>query len=176
MGQSIIIKQTGNNDFHNDLKFSLEASQERFWDKVYKKAFPDMIKSEICSDLHWQKQGVDRVIYMSSGHSIHIDEKIRRKVYNDILLEFLSNDVTGAPGWMEKSLSIDYMAYAFLPIKKVYLFPWQMLRRTWISFKEEWTNKYPTIKAQNNGYVTHSLAIPLSVLKKKVNAATIIKL
>ena len=172
----MIIKQTGNNNFHDDLSFSLEASLEGFWNEVYIKAFPDMIRSEICSDLNWQKQGVDRVVYLATGHSIHIDEKVRREVWPDILLEYLSNSRTGAPGWINKQLSIDYLAYGFLPTKRVYLFPWQMLRRAWIKYGESWQKDHKNIRAQNVGYHTMSVAIPIKELRSKVNNATIIQL
>ena len=174
--RNFIIKQTGNNDFNSDLEFSLDASLENFWDEVYEKAFPDMIGSEICKDIHWQKQGVDRVVYMGTGHSVHIDEKVRREVWPDILLEYLSNSRIGATGWINKPLSIDYLAYAFLPTKRVYLFPWPMLRRAWIEYKELWKGSYKKVRAQNHGYHTLSVAVPISELRIKVNNAMIIQL
>ena len=164
------------NDFETDLRYSYESSIEEFWDAVYKKAFPDLVNTEKCTDLHWQRQGVDRVINLSSGHTLHVDEKCRREVYQDILLEYTSNDTTGSPGWIEKTLGIDYLAYAFMPIETVYLFPWQMLRRAWLHYGAEWKKEYKNVPAKNQGYTTWSVVVPIKVLRGAVNSATIIKL
>ena len=164
-------------DFQTDLKFSEEASDEPFWDAVYKKAFPNLVNHMACGgDNNSQRRGVDRVIHLANGKTLYIDEKKRREDWNDILLEYISVDATNAPGWMEKDLAIDYLAYAFMPSKTVYLFPWAMLRRAWQYYKEEWLEKYQLIPAQNNGYTTWNVAVPIPVLRGAVAAATIIKI
>ena len=165
------------NDFAEDLKFSEEASEEGFWQAIYQTAFPDMVGSIHCKgDNQGQRLGIDRLIYLKSGKVLFIDEKKRRVVRDDILLEYLSNDSTNAPGWMEKDLQIDYLAYAFMPIKRCYLFPWQMLRRVWLKYREEWEKEFSIPPAQNKGYRTHSVAIPINLLKKKVYLASVIQL
>jgi hypothetical protein len=123
-----------------------------------------------------QRQGVDRVILLANSKILLIDEKKRREEYPDILLEYISVDTTGAPGWMEKDLIIDYLAYAFMKSQRVHLFPWPMLRRAWCRYKDEWIDTYPIIKAQNYGYKTISVAVPTDVLRKAVSVATIIQL
>lgn len=163
--------------FKTQLAYSDAASDEPFWDAVYRKAFPDMVGNILCNmDGAGQRSGIDRLVYLSSGRDIRIDEKKRREVYNDILLEYLSNDTTGALGWMEKPLQIDYIAYAFMPLRKVYLFPWDMLRRAWLHFKPYWMEQYPRKWAQNQGYKTWSLAVPIEVLQRAVYMATVIEL
>ena len=182
---NILIEQTtSTNDFHADLKFSNEASTMDFWDQIYKKAFVDMDHTEICTDKHWQHQGVDKVVYLTNGHTYHIDEKTRRRVWPDIALEYISNDTTGTSGWMEKDLNLDYLAYAFMPIQTVYLFPWPILRRTWKHYKDQWfelarskeKNGYSIIKAPNDGYTTWSVGVPIKTLRDKEHTATIIQL
>ena len=83
----------------------------------------------------------------------------------------MSVDTTGAPGWIEKDLAIDYLAYAFMPSRTVYLFDWLMLRRAWGQFGDEWKRKYKIPPAQNNGYKTHSVAVPIKVLRNAVALA-----
>lgn len=122
-----------------------------------------------------QYLGIDRVVYLSSGKTLYVDEKLREQVYSDILLEYLSNDATGSPGWIEKDLLIDYMAYAFLPNRRCYLFDWRMLRRAWRHFKDEWMAFYDHCPAKNPGYTTWSLAVPTRVLLKAVKNASIIE-
>ena len=162
------------NDFYEDLAFSTGASLEDFWGDAYRIAFPDMVRYETCEDLDWQRLGVDRVIYLSSGHTLHIDEKTRRKVYHDIVLEYVSNDRYNTPGWIEKNLSMDYLAYAFLPTRKVFLFPWQPLRRAWETNKSNWLAKYRNVRAPNHGYNTLSVAIPIIELRREVAQAMVV--
>ena len=169
--------QPGLNDFRADLRFSIEASDEPFWDAVYRKAFPNML-SHMATVGKSQAQllGIDRVIILASGKTLYIDEKKRREVYTDVLLEFISVDTSGAPGWIEKDLQIDYLAYAFMPSKRVYLFPWEMLRRAWRQWGDKWKREHQIVKAQNNGYKTHSVAVPIEKLRAAVSTACIIQL
>ena len=165
------------NKFRRDLEYSILASDASFWDRIYIKAFPNMVGNMVCSGLNKsQLAGIDRVIHLSSGRTIYIDEKKRRAEYDDILLEFISVDTTGAPGWIEKDLSIDYLAYAFMQSQRVYLFDWLMLRRAWIRYKQDWKKQYKTIVAVNQGYKTYSLAVPTNILMQSIKTASIIQL
>jgi len=173
MGQSGIAVH----DFDERLRYSEAASEEPFWDAVYHKAFPTLVNHMLCSgDTQSQRLGIDRLIVLSSGKVLAIDEKKRSRDYPDILLEYLSNDTTGAPGWIEKDLQIDYLAYAFMPSQRVYLYPWEMLKRAWRNFRDEWLDLYKIPPARNKGYRTHSVAVPISILHSAVNRAMIIQL
>lgn len=162
-------------DFKERLAFSEAASTEPFWDAVYRKAFPDLVNHmQTTGATDSQRSGIDRVLHLRNGRTIYIDEKKREQEYPDILLEFVSVDTTGAPGWIEKDLAIDYLAYAFMPTHRCYLFPWLMLRRAWLHHRDEWKREYRIVVAQNKGYKTLSVAIPISVLRKAVSIAQII--
>jgi len=165
-------------DFHERLEWSEAASDDPFWRAIYQKAFPGMVSMALCSgNTVSQRMGIDRVVVLSSGKVLRIDEKKRSTVYNDILLEYISVDTTGAPGWIEKDLMINYLAYAFMPIRRAYLFPWDMLRRAWLHYGDAWKRAYaPPVKAQNAGYKTWSIAVPTEVLRKAVSLATVIQL
>lgn len=172
LGQSSVV-----HDFKEMLAFSEQASDEPFWDAVYRKAFPGMVNHMLASgDTESQRMGIDRVIILSNGQVLKVDEKKRTKVYPDILLEYISVDKTGAPGWIEKDLAIDYLAYAFMQNRKVYLFPWLLLRRAWYHFKDKWIETYPKIVANNSNYKTISVAVPINVLVSAVSLASIIQL
>jgi hypothetical protein len=123
-----------------------------------------------------QMLGIDRAVSLSSGKTIYIDEKKRRKNYSDILIEYISNDGRNTPGWIEKDLMIDYLAYAFMPDKRVYLFDWLMLRRAWKHYSELWKSKYYIAKANNGYYKTISVAVPIEVVLKATDLARIIQL
>jgi len=164
-------------DFKAQLKYSEESSDKEFWQKVYTIAFPSMVSNRLTGgDMKLQRLGIDRIVTLSNGANIKIDEKKRREARNDILIEYISVDTTGAPGWIEKDLAIDYIAYAFMPIQRVYLFPWQNLRRAWLRYKPYWLADYRPIIAQNRGYKTISVAVPISVLANAIWQASIIQL
>lgn len=164
------------NDFDACYKLAEDGRNEPFWDAVYRKYFYNMTnhmvgKKEYCKS---QIYGVDRVIYLENGKTITIDEKVRTEIYDDIVLEFISNDSTGTPGWMEKDLAIDYLAYAFLPNQTVYLFDWLALKRAWNHYKESWKKTYGVKQAKNIGYNTHFVCVPIKVLREACAASTII--
>lgn len=164
-------------DFATDLEFSNEASEEAFWDAVYRKAFPNLVNHMPCpGDFASQRMGIDRIILLSNGKTLAIDEKKRREVYDDVLLEYVSADTVNTPGWIEKDLAIDYLAYAFMPIQTVYLYPWPQLRRAWLHNKPDWLRTYKTISANNGSYRTLSVAVPLNDLRRAVWSALVIKL
>ncbi len=165
------------NNFQDQLAYSEQASDEGFWDKVYKKAFPDMAFSVLntAGKSMSQNLGIDRIIHLKSGKTLYIDEKKRKAKWNDILLEYKSNsnkDIND--GWMNKQLHIDYLAYAFMSTKEVYLFDWQTLRRVWLENGKEWAKAYTRKEADNGYYKTYSLPIPINVLMKEMNNAIVV--
>ena len=167
-------------DFHVDMEWSLKGSHESFWLAVYHKAFSNLQATELCEDLHKQKQGIDRLLYLSNGKVLTVDEKKRETVYNDILLEVVSNEEFGVPGWMEKDLAIDYLAYAFMPTQRCYLFPWPMLRRAWLRYGEKWRTRYKPVRSSTGvgkaTYHTVSVPVPIDILRQAVSTAAIIDL
>lgn len=165
------------NEFRRDLAYSQRMGDAEFWDKIYRKAFPNLVNHMSCDgDFASQRMGIDRIIMLGNGQTLKIDEKKRRQDYSDILLEFVSNDATGAPGWMEKDLAIDYLAYAFMQSKRCYLFPWPLLRRAWLHLGQGWRDTYPIKVAQNPGYKTLSVAVPIQVVRQSVSLAALIEL
>lgn len=164
-------------DFKESLEKANETKLNAFWLPIYKEAFGNFVQFMACdSDCKIQRQGIDRVIILDNGKVLNIDEKVRYKEYDDILLEYISVDTTGALGWMEKDLSIDYLAYAFLDSQTCYLIDWRMLKRAWRYYKDIWISKYRLVTAKNNGYNTISVAVPIDVILEKVSGATKITL
>lgn len=160
-------------DFRERLAWSEAGGDEPFWRAVYAKAFPDMVNCMPCpGDTVSQRMGIDRVVLLSSGKTISIDEKKRARTYDDILLEYVANDVTGAPGWIEKPLAIDYLAYAFMPTQECFLFPWDLLQRAWLQYKPAWLATYGTRRAPNRGYGTLNVPVPRRVLRAAVARAS----
>jgi hypothetical protein len=162
-------------DFEERLAWSGRAGEEPFWEAVYRKAFPNLAGLTKCArGTEAQRMGIDRLLLLGNGQTLKIDEKKRGREYSDILLERISSTKTGAPGWMEKDLAIDYLAYAFLPSKRCHLFPWYMLRRAWLHYREKWIAEHKEIRAVNEGYETISVAVPTLTLRAAVAKAALI--
>lgn len=158
--------------FAERLAFSVSPDVDDFIQEVYRRAFPDAVQIEDCTKgMHFQKVGIDRRVHLPCGRKVKIDEKVREVSYNDILLEYVSVSTTGAKGWIEKDLGIDYVLYAFLSTRRAYFLPFDLLRRAWAVHKETWIaygeakqRGFRHVVAQNNGYETHSIAVPTGTL------------
>ena len=164
-GRSTAIKY---NDFHTDLKYSLENRDDETLNEFYMKAFPLAERIEFCENLVLQKKGIDKIIHFKDEKTITIDEKKRRKDYGDILLELWSNKERRTPGWLYYS-QCDYIVYAVLPTKTVYLLPTLLLQMAWKNNKYEWLKKYKRSMANNNYYNTENIAIPANILLQAIS-------
>ena len=142
------------------LKKSHEASDLPFWGQAYKAAFPDMRAMVDHRQDGWhQRAGVDRSIVFESSKQILVDEKVRFKEYDDILLEYYSNEQKKVPGWAVKPLLADYIAYAFVTSGKCYLLPVVQMQSALQKNKEVWWYNCVHVRAENEGYTTASLAV-----------------
>ena len=118
-----------------------------------------------------QRGGIDRVLTLKSGKTVTVDEKVRYEEYNDILLERWSNERERVPGWVQKDLACDYIAYAFVKSQRCYLLPFLQLRKAWLSSGREWIKKYPRIAADNGSYITTSIAVPIPIVFNAIQNA-----
>ena len=170
---------------HN-FKKSLAKSQAQedapFWVPVYKKAFPGAVSFvSVRSDGWAQRGGIDRVITLKSGQTLNVDEKVRYKSYGDIILERWSSRERQTPGWVQKDLACDFIAYAFVPDEKCYLLPFLSLRAAWIQNGRQWVDwaeknegGYKVVLASNEGYTTESIAVPIPDLMSAIQQAQIV--
>lgn len=152
--------------FQESLAYGNNPAHEQFWEDVYRIFFPNfntMSKTIGCLDA--QRHGVDRIVVLDNGQVRRIDEKKRMKTWPDLLLETVSNDRSGAPGWINKDQHLDFLAYAFMDTETVWFFQWDSLRRAWRDYGVDWEQRYPRKVAQNQGYQTISIAIPIAVVR-----------
>jgi len=158
------------NDFKKDLEYSHSCEDDPCWLEIYKKAFPTMTNIISHRQDGWhQRDGVDRSIILANSKQILIDEKARRiKNTGDIMLEYISNDKNNSPGWAEKSLRCDYIAYAFMPSGIAYLLPVLQLQHAWQKNKDLWLSKYKTRAAINKSYKTLNCPVPTNELYKEI--------
>lgn len=177
-------------DFGTSLAYSHEQADQLWWGVVYRQAFPDMVSMvDLRHDGWHQRAGRDRAVVLGSGRTVYVDEKVRSEAYEDVLIEIWSvypkdgappYKPTGAaqPGWARKALDCDWLAYAFVPTKTCYLFPFLGVRaalekskRAWVANANEKTNGFRWVCAQNQRYQTVSIAVPIWILRDAVNDA-----
>ncbi len=152
-------------DFIEDLKRSRLRSLSPAWPKILSSLFTFYQSTEVFpQDGEHQRAGIDRAVIMSNAECIFIDEKIREKAYPDIAVEFVSNTVTGAPGWACKSLRAHYIAYLMLESGQGYLLPVHPLQTAWRRHGGDWRAAYGEIAAHNAGYNTLFCPVPVDVL------------
>ena len=163
-------------DFHRDLEYSQSQSDADWWEKVYRSAFPNFAGMICVRKDGWaQRGGIDRVVNLKSGKTITVDEKVRRKVWPDVLLERWSDEARQSPGWVQKNLACDFIAYAWEPSRQCLLLPFLTLRRAWIQNGPDWISKYPEKRADNGGYTTLSVAIPTEILMQAISDAMLVE-
>ena len=168
--------------FQSSLAKSHAQEAAPWWDTVYRRAFPGLVSVVSVRQDGWaQRGGIDRVLTLSSGKTLTVDEKVREKSYPDILLEQWSSFERKTPGWMQKDLACDFIAYAFVPDQRCYLFPFPTLRRAWLDNGRDWLTAardghdgFRRVEAKNEGYTTVSVAVPIPALLAALHKAQIV--
>jgi len=168
--------------FSESLALSHEHEAAPWWREVYAAAFPGLAGMVSVRNDGWaQRGGIDRVLTLKSGRTVTVDEKVRAKSYGDFLLERWSDNRRMTPGWAQKDLACDFIAYAFIPDRRCYLLPFLGLRAAWLKNGREWIaaaeNKsggFSVILAENSHYTTESIAVPIPVLLAAIQAAQVI--
>lgn len=144
---------------------------------IYRRAFPKLASAVAVRSDGWaQRGGIDRVLTLECGRSFTVDEKVRTSEWPDILLERWSDEERRVPGWVQKPLACDFIAYAFAPSGVVYLLPVQLLQRAWRLNGKEWIQRYGTRRARNIGYVTASVPVPRDVLMEAMAEAMVVRM
>lgn len=151
-------------NFRSDLEFSHSMHDAPWWEIVYRKFFPDFVTMQCVRKDGWrQRAGIDRVVHLGSGGSVEIDEKVRRKSFPDIALEFYHEGIN-QPGWACKDLKCEFIAYAIAPTHECFLLPVRPLQMAYQRYGEDWRTQYQVIRARNDGYWTLSVCVPRNVL------------
>lgn len=163
-------------DFNERLAFSQSYSDAGWWLDVYRKAFPRLVTfAQVRNDGWAQRAGIDRILTLSCGRQIKIDEKVREKDWPDFALEQWSDTGRKTPGWIQKPLDCDFIAYAFIPSQTCYLLPTDLLQRAWRLYGRDWILAYPTIEAHNRNYITTSVCVPKDVVLSAISSAIVVR-
>lgn len=176
---------------HN-FKASMETSNHianaSFWDTVYEQAFGGSVASivNIEKDGWAQRGGIDKIVTLSTGKVITIDEKVRQPnpktgedYLKDIALEYLSDKKRKTIGWVEKPLACDYIAYVWEKSQRGYLLPFLTLRKAWCKNGTAWKKLYHLSEAKNefngNRWTTVSCCVPKEILLAAMNRAMFVE-
>jgi len=155
------------NNFHERLAYSLKDEEQI--NQIYFKKFRNVTKVESVVDLGLQALGIDKIVYLTSGHKISIEEKKRTKGYTDVLFEEYSCFEKKTPGWIEKDLFPHYLCYIIMPKQTAYLFPFHLLQTAYLNNKEIWLGTYNRMFAQNKTYKTSNIAVPLEAVLRALH-------
>lgn len=162
-------------DFRASLALSESYAEAPWWLDIYRKAFPTLVSAVSVRNDGWaQRGGIDRVLTLACGRTYTVDEKVRTADWPDILLEEWSDEGRQSPGWVQKPLACDFIAYAFAPSRKCYLLPVAPLQRAWRDCGAEWTGAYGYRRARNPSWTTASVPVPIRELMREDARAMIV--
>lgn len=163
-------------DFPTSLALSNSYADAPWWLDLYRIAFPTLVSAVSVRDDGWaQRGGIDRVLTLACGRTYTVDEKVRTNEWPDILLEQWSDEVRRSPGWVQKPLACDFIAYAFAPSRRCYLLPVAPLHRAWRMHGREWIACYGQRRAYNPGWVSANVPVPIPVLMNAMVEAMIVR-
>lgn len=161
--------------FRDSLALSESFVDADWWLPLYRRAFPTMVSAVAVREDGWaQRGGIDRLLTLSCGRTYTVDEKVRMHDWPDVLLERWSDESRRVPGWIQKPLACDLIAYAYAPAATCLLLPVPALQRAWRQHGRSWINLYGTRAAQNPGYVSVGVPVPRSVLMQAIVEAMVV--
>lgn len=170
--------------FENSHRREQKTSREPFVSIAYEKYVADVYLKGII-DTQWiqngrQERGIDKILTLSDGSKLAIEEKFRYRGYNDIALEIYSSFENKAPGWAVKEIEADIVAYWIVPDHRVLIFNSNQLRSVLREHRTEWErlaatrqNGFRYADAKNPTYTTRSLCVPLIVMHELLDITEI---
>lgn len=103
------------------------------------------------------------------GQRYTLEIKVREKDWGDELLEDVSNDTSGRPGWTWRAGSVHYVLHVYP--ERIEIWPGAALELAWRQNRESWIRMYGQRRAANQGYRTVNVPVPTEVLRKALEAA-----
>lgn len=155
-------------DFQTQL--AVEAAHHNLLDLLWAAWFPGYTGIEVIEDLSRQRVGIDVDLHTEHG-VITGQEKVRTKVYPDILLEHISVDrPRPLPGWT-LTCSAELVLYAWAPSRTAIILPGAALKDTFAAHLQEWQYRFGERAADNGHYRTLNVPVPLPVLRAAIDDA-----
>jgi hypothetical protein len=161
--------------FRESLALSERYADSDWWLPLYRRMFPRLRSAVSVRDDGWaQRGGIDRVLTLACGRTYTVDEKIRTEDWPDILLEQWSDEARRKPGWVQKPLACDFIAYAYAPSGVCFMLPVLPLQRAWRERGRTWIGLYGQRRAHNPSYVSVSVPVPRAVLMQGIVEAMLV--
>lgn len=169
--------------FADSLALSDGYRDAPWWRTVYERAFGPLAGMAVVDDGgRWgQQSGIDRIVTLPSSRVVTVDEKVRTRAWPDFCLERWSDKGRKIPGWIQKPLACDYIAYAFVETQVCYLLPTLDLQRAWRLYGPEWidaaeaqTAGFRLVHAENRRYVTECVAVPIDVVLSAIRSGCLV--
>ena len=91
-----------------------------------------------------------------------------------MLLEQWSDEERRVPGWVQKPLACDFIAYAFVPSQTCYLLPYQLLKNAWDRHKRTWHATYGLRSVPNRSYTTTGIPVPIPVVLGAIESSIVV--
>lgn len=168
-------------DFHISNGEARAYEESPAYEQLCKLFWPGLIKVTLEDDLERQRWGIDARLLMHNGYRINVDNKIRAEVWDDVLIEHISDEERRIPGWICKRLYCNYILTIFKPLNKGILIPRVPLQAVWAELGVQWIQEFPEIRAQNRSkdgraWITVSCALPIEILNEHVRGVQIAQL
>jgi hypothetical protein len=168
-------------EFHSELEFARSKAVRDFLREQYKRAWPDGQVNWNDRDNRAQRVGTDCTILLPGNRFLRCEEKVRRKHYTDIALEYISNDRKGTPGWALVDGEHDFTVYALPDAGRCYILPWAALHKVakekiplWVDWAKRGIGRFTIVPGETKSpggvvlYRSFSVGVPKDVLLQAV--------
>jgi hypothetical protein len=152
-------------------QFEKSRAVEAKWAPVLDHALADAYPLERASrDDEWK--GNDRFVIDDDGQRVGVEYKFDEvwQRTRNAFFETVSNSVSGRPGWLV-TCAAKWLLY-FLTPHEVLVFHMERLREA----GRDWQKRYPVRAAQNVGYKTLGLCVPVTVARRTAESVSHIQL
>lgn len=140
---------------------------EEWEDEIDKFVRDFLLEESLPVSRQLQQIGIDRIWERWDGTRVSVEYKadIKAAQTGNVFIETISVDTAGKAGWAHTSLAQQLVIY--IPGHRRVLIV-QMLDMK--ARLVDWTEQFKTRPAQNNGYQTHGLLIPIDVFARECQA------
>ena len=161
---------------HSFQESLITSEQTTIPDSLYYKIFGEGITIKVCArDTTEQTEDrIDKVITLPGGKVIKVEEKLRLKDYNDLLIEETSCVETGSPGWIVKPSMADYLVYYVVPSHQAHIYRMADIQSEWQSRQDDLkVIGTKRIACSSTMYHTLNWSLPYRSIKSKCFVVTI---
>lgn len=168
--------------FDKSSSWEASISHEKFIHDGYAK----YVAPKTITNTEWvkngrQKEGLDKILHLSSNEKVGIEEKFRKKDYGDFLLEIWSSLEDKILGWCAKEIMADIVGYWIVPACTLYIFESKKLVQCLVDYRSDWEKfalsqqqGFRIADAKNPNYTTRSICVPHKILERYVKIEKIV--